>query len=139
MSPRPDKNRPEKPRPDKQSDRQTVPKKGIRAKASQRMLRWGPFRRWYIKRTLRFIDRSKEKGRRLPDGLAETARQLSRVPKQRRAEALEDAILAQNDMPEMGREFRRAAARQRLSTKSDTRYRPGRPPGAGRQSRPRPR
>lgn len=126
------------PRREKETEPQPTPKRGLRARASQRLLRWGRFRRWYIKRTLRFIDRSKEKGRRLPEGMAETARQLSRVPKQRRAEALEEAILAERDLPEMGREYRRAASRQRLSTRSDTRYRQGRPPGAGRQSRPRP-
>jgi hypothetical protein len=124
------------PRRDKETQPQPAPKRGVRARASQRLLRWGRFRRWYIKRTLRFIDRSKEKGRRLPEGMAETARQLSRVPKQRRAEALEEAIMAERDLPEMGREYRRAASRQRLSTRSDTRYRQGRPPGAGRQARP---
>ncbi len=96
-------------------------------------------RRWYVKRTLKFIDRSREKGRRLPEGLAETARQLSRVPKQQRAKALEEAIMAGTEQPGMSREFRRAASRKRLSTKSDTRYRAGRPPGAGRQGRPRAR
>jgi hypothetical protein len=115
-----------------------APKKGVRAAVSGKLLQWGPFRRWYIKRTLKFIDRSKAKGRPLPAGFAETARQLGRVPKQRRAEVLEEAILAQREMAGTGREFRRAAARQRLSTRSDTRYRPGRPPGAGRQTRPRP-
>jgi hypothetical protein len=116
-----------------------TPKKGLRAAVSSKLLQWAPYRRWYIKRTLKFIDRSRAKGRRLPEGLNETARQLGRVPKQRRAEMLEEAMLAQHDMPSKGREFRRAAARQRLSTRSDTRYRPGRPPGAGRQARPRPR
>lgn len=97
-------------------------------------------RRWYVKRTLRFIDRSREKGRRLPEGLAETARQLGRVPKQQRAQVFEEAILAGDDQANMSRDFRRAAARKRLSTTSDTRYRAGRPPGAGRQGRsPRPR
>lgn len=130
------------PRPSKQTDQRDTPKgekKSVRAAASKRLLRWGPFRRWYIKRTLKFIDRSKEKGRRLPEGLSETARQLSRVPKQKRAEAFEEAILAERDVPQMGREYRRAASRQRLSTRSDTRYRQGRPPGSGRQQRPRPR
>jgi hypothetical protein len=75
----------------------------------------------------------------LPEGLAETARQLGRVPKQRRAEAMEEAILAQREIPEMGRDFRRSASRQRLSTRSDTRYRPGRPPGERRQAHHHPR
>lgn len=103
------------------------------------MMRVPALRRWYVKRTLKLIDRSREKGRRLPEGLAETARQLSRVPKQQRAKVFEEALLAGTDEPGMSREFRRAAARKRLSTTSDTRYRAGRPPGAGRQGRPRPR
>ncbi len=112
-------------------------KNGPRAGSSRKLLRWAPFRRWYIKRTLKVIDRSRSKGRRLPAGLAETARQLRRVPKPRQAEVLEEAILAEREMTGTGREFRRFAARQRLSTRSDTRYRPGRPPSAGRQDRPR--
>jgi hypothetical protein len=112
-------------------------KKRLRTAAGRKLFQWGPFRRWYVRRTLRFIDRSKAKGRRLPEGMVETARQLGRVPKQRRAQVLEDAILAQHEMAGTGREFRRAASRQRLSTRSDTRYRPGRPPGAGQQTRPR--
>jgi hypothetical protein len=99
----------------------------------------GFLRRWYVRRTLKFVDKSKAKGRRLPDGLAETARQLSAVPKQQRERALEDAILADQNMPNMGREFRRAAARKRLSTRSDTRYRPGRPPGTTMKAKGRPR
>lgn len=130
---------PRKQQQEKEPERPGAPKKGVRAAASRRLLQWGPFRRWYVRRTLKFIDKSKEKGRRLPEGMSETARQLGRMPKQKRAEALEEAIMADREMPGMGREFRRAAARQRLSTKSDTRYRQGRPPGAGRQQRPRPR
>jgi hypothetical protein len=126
-------------RANKSSGGPAAPRKGVRVAVSGKLLQWAPYRRWYIKRTLKFIDRSRAKGRRLPEGLTETARQLGRVPKQRRAEMLEQAILAEREMPTTGREFRRAAARQRLSTRSDTRYRPGRPPGAGRQARPRPR
>lgn len=99
-------------------------------------------RRWYIRRTLKFIEKSREKGRRLPEGMAEMARQLSQIPKDKRQQVMEEALLAEQDMPEMSREFRRAAARKRLSTTSDTRYRQGRPPGVPRQQqqrRPRPR
>jgi hypothetical protein len=131
---------PRNPQANKSSGEPANPKqKRLRTAASRRLIQWGPFRRWYVRRTLRFIDRSKAKGRPLPEGMVETARQLGRVPKQRRAQVLEDAILAQREMPETGRELRRAAARQRLSTRSDTRYRQGRPPGASQQSRPRPR
>jgi hypothetical protein len=90
-------------------------------------------RRWYIRRTLRFIDRSKAKGRSLPEGMPEVARLVARVPKAQRARALEEAILANQDTPNLGRQFRRAAARQRRSGKSDARYRPGRPPSAVKQ------
>jgi hypothetical protein len=99
----------------------------------------GVIRRWYVKRMLKFIDKSKAKGRRLPEGLAETNRFLSRVPKQQRAKALEEAILANQEVPNMGREMRRAASRQRKSGQSDARYRPGLPPGTVKQARRRPR
>jgi hypothetical protein len=99
-----------------------------------------PLRRWYIRRTLKFIEKSKAKGRRLPEGMAEMARQLSQIPKDKRETVMEEALMAEQEMPNMSREFRRAAARKRLSTTSDTRYRAGRPPGASRQQRrPRPR
>ena len=89
-------------------------------------------RRWYIRRTLRLIDRSKA-GRSLPEGMAEVACLVAWVPKTQRARALEKAILANQDTPNLGRQFRRAAARQRRSGKSDARYRPGLPPGAVKQ------
>lgn len=106
-----------------------------RGAVERTFLRVRVLRRWYIRRTLTFIDKSRAKGRRLPDGLAETARSLSRVPRGQRARALEDAILANQRTPHTGRQFRRAAARQRRSGKSDTRRRPGLPPGAIKQAR----
>jgi hypothetical protein len=110
-------------------------KRRIRGALGRRLMRVGVFRRWYVRRILRFIDRSKAKGRRLPEGLAETNRFLSRVPKQQRAKALEEAILTNQEAPNMGRELRRAASRQRKSGQSDARYRPGMPPGTVRQAR----
>ncbi len=101
----------------------------------QTFIRVPVLRRWYIRRTLRFIDRSKAKGRRLPEGMAEAARLVGRVPKVQRARAFEDAILANQDRPNLGRQFRRAAARQRRSGKSDARHRPGLPPGTVKKAR----
>jgi hypothetical protein len=63
------------------------------------------------------------------------ARLVARVPKAQRAQAFEDAILANLDTPNLGRQFRRAAARQRRSGQSNARYRPGRPPGAVKRAR----
>src|SRR5262245_54101587 len=115
---------PRNPQANKSSGDPAKPKKKrLRTATSRKLLQWGPFRRWYVRRTLRYIDKTKPKGRRLPEGMAETARQLGRVPKQRRAEVFEEAILAQEEMGGTSREYRRAAARQRLSTRSDTRYR----------------
>lgn len=114
-------------------------KRRIRGAIGRGFMKVPLLRRWYIRRTLKFIEKSKEKGRKLPEGMAEMARQLSQIPKDKRESVLEDAFLAEQEMPEMSREFRRAAARKRLSTTSDTRYRTGRPPGASRQQRrPRP-
>jgi hypothetical protein len=111
----------------------------VRRAVGRKAMSVGVLRRWQVRRTLKLIDKSRAKGRRLPEGLAETARGLSAVPKPQRERALEDAILANQDMPNMSREFRRAAARQRLSTRSDTRYRTGRPPGSTVKAKSRPR
>lgn len=114
-------------------------KRRIRSALGRRFMSIGFLRRWYIKRTLKFMDKSKEKGRRLPEGMAETARYLSRVPKAQRAQAFEEAILTNQDLPNMGREYRRAASRQRRSGRNDTRTRPGLPPGTIKQARRRSR
>src|SRR5579862_9021964 len=114
-------------------------KRRIRGALARKFMSVGFLRRWYIRRMLKMIDKSKAKGRRLPEGLADTARYLSRVPKAQRAQAFEEAILTNQEMPNMGREFRRAASRQRRSGKNDARTRPGLPPGAIKQARRRAR
>lgn len=119
-----------KPPPEDQDGKK---KARIRGAIGRGLMKVPVLRRWYIRRTLKFIEKSKAKGRKLPEGMSEMARQLSQIPKDKRAQAIEDAMLAEQEMPNMSREFRRAAARRRLSTTSDTRYRQGRPPGAGRQ------
>jgi hypothetical protein len=126
-------------RPEADGQNGKVKQRRVRRAISRKAMSVGVLRRWYVRRTLKFIDKSKAKGRRLPEGLAETARQLSALPKPQRERALEDGILADQDMPNMSREFRRAAARKRLSTRSDTRYRAGRPPGQAMKPKNRPR
>ena len=127
----------------KNEDQDERKKRRIRGALGRGLMKVPALRHWYIRRTLKFIEKSKAKGRKLPEGMSEMARQLSQIPKDKREQALEDALLAEQEMPNMSREFRRAAARKRLSTTSDTRYRAGRPPGAGRrqqqQRRQRPR
>lgn len=116
-----------------------VKKRRFRGAFGRNVMKVPLLRRWYIRRVLRFIDKSKASGRRLPEGMAETARYLSRVPKHQREKAFEDAILANQSMPDMGREMRRAASRKRRSGKNENRYRPGMPPGVVRQQRRKPR
>jgi hypothetical protein len=79
------------------------------------------FRRWHVRRTLGAIDKAQAQGRRLPDGLAETARFLSRIPKHQRAKFYEEAIVKSLDNPSMGREQRRSVERQRQTTSSPSR------------------
>lgn len=112
-------------------------KRRIRGALARKFMAVGFLRRWYIRRMLKMMDKYKAKGRRLPEALAETSRYLSRVPKAQRAQAFEDAILTNQEMPNMGREFRRAASRQRRSGSNDSRTRPGLPPGAIKQARRR--
>lgn len=117
-------------------DKDKAPRKRrFRGAFGRNMMKVPLLRRWYIRRVLRFIDKSKAAGRKLPEGMADTARYLSRVPKHEREKAFEEAILAQQKVPEMGREMRRAASRQRRSGKNDNRYRPGMPPGTVKQVR----
>ncbi|HET9077075.1 MAG TPA: hypothetical protein VFN68_09085 [Acidimicrobiales bacterium] len=119
---------------DKDSDKKPK-KRRFRGAFGRTMMKVPFLRRWYIRRVLKFIDKSRASGRKLPEGMADTARYLSRVPKHQREKAFEDAILANQSIPDMGREMRRAASRQRRSGKNDNRYRPGLPPGTVREAR----
>lgn len=102
----------------------------LRERFSRQLMKIGFIRRRYVKRMLRYLDKSKEKGRRLPPELYELQRYLSQVPKAQRAERLEEAITAQQNDEVLGnRDLRRASANQnRLSGRSSSRYRPGAPP-----------
>ena len=105
-------------------------------RVSRAIMRVPFMRRFYIRRMLKFIDKSKDKGKRLPPELADMARFLQRVPKAQRATALEDAMKAQTEGVATSRDYRRAAAaQQRRSGKGGGRYRPGLPPGAVQQAR----
>lgn len=111
-------------------------KRRIRGALGRKFMGVPVLRRWYIRRMLKLIDKSKDNGRPLPEGLSEVARYLSRVPKYERAKKFEEAIQANRDLesPEsMGRQMRRATSRQRKSGKGGG-YRPGLPPGALKQA-----
>jgi hypothetical protein len=112
-------------------------KRSIRGAISRNLMKVSLIRHWYIKRTLKFIDKSKEKGRRLPPELADMNRVLSKVPKAQRAKVLEEAMAAgQAGLQDTSRAYRRAAGNQnRQSGRGRGRTRPGLPPGAIQQSR----
>ncbi len=106
------------------------PKPKLQERFSRQMMKIGFFRRRYVKRMIKYIDKSKAKGKRLPPELFELQRFLARVPKGERAERLEEAITAQQTEEPLGnRDLRRASANQnRLSGRGANRYRPGSPP-----------
>jgi hypothetical protein len=109
----------------------------IRRAISRNVMKVPFIRNWYIRRTLKFIDKSKEKGRRLPPELADMNRVLSKVPKAQRAKVLEEAMAAgQAGLAESNRAYRRAAGNQsRQSGRGRGRTRPGLPPGAMQQAK----
>jgi hypothetical protein len=110
----------------------------LQERISRQLMKVGFFRRRYVKRMIKYIDKSKEKGKRLPPELYELQRFLSQVPKAQRAERLEEAITAQRaDEPLGNRDLRRASSNQtRQSGRGGNRYRPGSPP---RSMQPGPR
>jgi hypothetical protein len=111
-----------------QQTKQSKPK--IQERFSRQLMKVGFFRRRYVKRMIRYIDKSKAKGKRLPPELYDLQRFLSQVPKGQRAERLEEAITAQQtDEPIGNRDLRRSSANQnRLSGRGPGHYRPGAPP-----------
>ena len=98
----------------------------------------GFVRRWQIRRMLKFIDKSKADGKRLPPEIYEMERflQQNKVPKAKRADVLEEAMSAQDEGVTYSRDYRRAAAaQQRRSGKGGGKSRPGLPPGTIQQAR----
>jgi hypothetical protein len=96
---------------DKRQPEDDPKKRRIRNAVFRRIMRVGFLRHFYIRRILRFMEKSREKGRTLPPELARLDQMLRRLPPPKRAEALETALLASPDETP-SRELRRAAARQ---------------------------
>lgn len=101
-----------------------------RESMAKRMLKVGFIRRWYARRMVKYIDKSKKKQRRLPDHLYQVETLLKRVPTHDRAKTLAD-MLQPGQEEQYGREMRRAAARQqRAKGSGGPGKRPGLPPNA---------
>jgi hypothetical protein len=104
-------------------------KKTLRGRLSERMLKIPFFRRRYAKRLIKYIDKSKAKGRPLPPQFNDLERFLAQVPKDQRAKRFEEALTQQQAEGPVSRDMRRAAAnQQRRSGKNPAGYRPGSPP-----------
>jgi hypothetical protein len=99
-------------------------KRRIRTAIFRSIMRVGFLRHFYVRRLLRFMEKSKAKGRALPPELARLEQMLGRLPQKKRAEALESALLASPDETP-SREMRRAAARQDRIRSDGRGYRTG--------------
>ncbi len=121
--------------------------KGVRATITRGIVRVPFLRRLYVRRMLKFLERSKRKKRALPKELAELDIAMSKVPKDQRMAMLESA-LTEGAQGSASRQMRRAADRQkRQSGRGGPRRRPGAvkqggagpagPPPGGQQTRRR--
>ncbi len=99
-------------------------KRRIRTAVFRSIMRIGFLRHFYVRRLLRFMEKSKAKKRKLPPELFRLDQMLARLPPPKRAEALESALLANPDETP-SREMRRAAARQDRLRSDGRGYRTG--------------
>ncbi|MDA8281265.1 MAG: hypothetical protein M0Z63_12770 [Actinomycetota bacterium] len=83
-------------------------------------------RRKYSRWILRYMEKSREKGRALPAELQRLERQLTRIPPGKRAEVIETALVTGNQ-PEtaQSRAVRRAMSRQQRQKSTGRGQRPG--------------
>jgi len=109
---------------DRSAPEDDAKKRRIRTAVFRSIMRVGFLRHFYIRRLLRFMEKSRTKGRALPPELGRLDQMLRRLPPPKRAEALESALLASpTETP--SREMRRAAARQDRLRGDGRGYRPG--------------
>ena len=108
-----------------------------RARLFRRVMGFGPLRRLYARRLMRFLSKSRAKGRVIPDELAQLDDYLSKLPAKQRLDVLEASLSGELDAG-ASRSMRRMADRQaRRSGRGGGRQRPGMPPVPGARPRPR--
>lgn len=99
---------------------------GRRAAVFRRLMGVGFIRRTYARRLVKFMERSKAKGKPLPPDLREVSVAITRLPEDQRVGALEMALEGKGGPESMSREMRRAASRQgRMGGKGGPHRRPG--------------
>jgi hypothetical protein len=109
---------------DKSAPEGEAKKRRIRTAVFRSIMRVGFLRHFYVRRLLRFMEKSKAKKRALPPELVRLDQMLSRLPPKKRVEALETALLASPDEAP-SREMRRAASRQDRLRSDGRGYRSG--------------
>ncbi len=123
---------------DKVAERRADPDKPLnrRQRLFRRFMQVGPMRRLYARRLLRYLDKSRAKGRVIPNQLADLDDYLSRVPVKQRRDVLEASLSGELEA-NVGRDLRRAASRQnRQKGRPGGGQRPGMPPIPGARPRP---
>jgi hypothetical protein len=106
-------------------------KRRIRTAVFSRAMKVGVIRRFYVRRLLRYIEKSRKKGRSLPPDLVQVEKMVSRLPRKKQEEVLETALLAKPDTAG-NRQLRRAATRQDRLRGSGSGNRPGAMRATGR-------
>ena len=108
-----------------------------RARFFRRLMRLSPIRRLYARRLMKYMAKSKRKGRPIPGELAQLDEYLAKLPAKQRQAMLEATLSGELDT-QASRTMRRAAERQtRRSGQGTGRQRPGMPPLPGPRPRPR--
>jgi len=116
---------------DKRAPEGEEKKRRIRTAMFRNIMKVAFLRHFYVRRLLRFMEKSRTKGRVLPPELQRLDQMLKRLPPPKRAEALESALMATPEETP-SREMRRAASRQDRIRSDGRGYRTG-------SSRERPR
>ncbi|HLN17924.1 MAG TPA: hypothetical protein VK277_14370 [Acidimicrobiales bacterium] len=95
---------------------------------TKRLLKIGVVRRWYARRMLKYIEKTKKKKRPLPDELVRLDQLTRKMPEPQKLKLIEE-MLTPGKTDQLGRELRRAAERQnRESGRGPGGRRPGMPP-----------
>ncbi len=125
--PKPSTRPPAKPAPSASGSKK---KRRIRTAIFDKAMKVGFLRRFYVKRLLRYIEKSRKKGRALPPDLQQVERMVARLPRKKQVELLETALQSKPDEI-TNRQLRRAAGRQDRLRGSGGGNRPGSMRGTG--------
>lgn len=97
----------------------------IQSRVNRLMARIPWLRRRYVKYILRYIEKSRKKGRDLPPELEQVDKQLRKVPPSKRYEVMEQLVAMNDPAAAASRQMRRAMDRQNRQRSSGKGQRPG--------------